>query len=261
MKRPRVETNCKTCKKLKTNNMAKSKKKVETVVTTVTTETTTTTTVATTVSKPKPTQMIVILDRSGSMQSIGQATVDGLNTLIREQKGAEGEAYLTLVQFDDQYQIDYKSKPIAEVQELVYMETFKPRGMTAMYDAIGKTIAEIDTTDDVVLVIVTDGMENASREYTQTSIFETIEAKKKAGWNVLFLAANQDAMKTGGTIGVSANNSMTFNANAGSVNASYQNISSKMSYYRSSKLSADFGKHAGSAAFDFNDQDRKDINK
>lgn len=256
MKKPIIQTNCKICRKPKTNNMARQKKTVETTVTTTTTTTTTTKVV-----NDKPTQMIVILDRSGSMQSIGQATVDGLNTLIREQKGAAGEAFLTLVQFDDQYQIDYKSKPIAEVAELIYKETYVPRGMTAMYDAIGKTIAEINTTDDVVLVIVTDGHENASKEYTQKLVFDTIEEKKKAGWNVLFLAANQDAMRTGGSIGIDANNSMTFNANAGSVNASYQNISSKMSSYRSSKLAADFNVADAGTLFNFTDADRKDINK
>lgn len=238
--------------------MAKGKTKV---VTTVTTETTTTTKVETKVENTKPTQMIVVLDRSGSMDSIGRATVEGLNTLIKEQKGAEGEAFMTLVQFDDQYQLDYKSKPIAEVAELIYGETFKPRGMTALYDAIGKTIAEVDTADDVVLVIVTDGAENSSREFTQKIVFDKIEEKKKAGWNVLFLAANQDAMQTGGSLGISANNSMSFNANAGSVNASYQNISSKMSSYRSSKLSANFNTADAGTLFNFTDADRKDINK
>lgn len=231
--------------------MAKEKKKVVTT-------TTTTTVVTETVVNTKPTQMIVILDRSGSMDSIGRATVDGLNTLIREQKGAEGEAFMTLVQFDDQYQIDYKAKPIKEVNELIYGETFKPRGMTALYDAIGKTIAEVDTTDDVVLVIVTDGAENASKEFTQKIVFDKIEEKKKSGWNVLFLAANQDAMRTGGTIGVSAQNSMTFNATVDSVNTLYSNISAKMSNYRSSKLSnlQDIG-----TSFNFTDADRKDVNK
>ena len=232
--------------------MAKEKKKVVTVTTTtVTTETTINT---------KPTHMIVVLDRSGSMQSIGKATVEGLNTLIKEQKGAEGEAVMTLVQFDNEYQIDYKSKPIKEVADLVYGETFVPRGMTALYDAIGKTIADIDTTDDVVLVIVTDGAENSSREFTREIVFEKIEEKKKAGWNVLFLAANQDAMRTGGSLGIDANNSMSFNANAGSVNASYSNISGKLSSYRSSKLSANFDANVGTL-FNFTDADRKDINK
>jgi len=235
--------------------MAKEKKTV------VTTTTTTTTKVETNVVNTKPTQMIVVLDRSGSMDSIGRATVEGLNTLIREQKGAEGEAYLTLAQFDDQYQLDYKSKPMAEVAELVYGETFKPRGLTSLYDAIGKTISEVDTTDDVVFVIVTDGMENASKEYTQKIVFDKIEEKKKAGWNVLFLAANQDAMQTGGSLGINANNSMTFNANAGSVDASYQNISKKMSSYRSSKLSSDIGSPTADTLFNFTDEERKDINK
>lgn len=225
------------------------------------TTTTTTTTVVTKTEtvNSKPTQIIMVLDRSGSMDSIARATVDGINSFIKEQKAAEGEAYMTLVQFDNEYQIDYSAKPLNEVIDLVKGETFIPRATTALYDAIGRTINEVKTKDDVIFVIVTDGAENASKEFTQKQVFEKIEEKKKEGWNFLFLAANQDAMKTGGSLGISANNSMTFNANDTSVGNMYMNFSSKVSGYRSAKLYSD--NSTISSTLDFNEEDRKNVDK
>jgi hypothetical protein len=232
-----------------------SKKKV-----TTTTTTTTTVVTETKVVNNKPTQIVVVLDRSGSMDTIAKATVDGINSFVKEQKAAEGEAYMTLVQFDNEYQIDYKAKPINEVVDLINGKTFVPRATTALYDAIGRTINELNTTDDVIFVIVTDGAENASKEFTRENVFEKIEAKKKEGWNFLFLAANQDAMKTGGTLGIAANNSMTFNTNDASVGNMYMNFSSKVSGYRSAKL---YSVNSSTVAdsLNFSDEDRKDVNK
>ena len=226
----------------------------------VTTTTTTTVVTKTETVNSKPTQIIMVLDRSGSMDSIARATVDGINSFIKEQKAAEGEAYMTLVQFDNEYQIDYASKPLNEVINLVKGETFIPRATTALYDAIGRTINEVKTKDDVIFVIVTDGAENASKEFTQNQVFEKIEEKKKEGWNFLFLAANQDAMKTGGSLGISANNSMTFNANDTSVGNMYMNFSNKVSGYRSAKLYSD-NYSTISSTLDFNEEDRKNVDK
>lgn len=228
-----------------------------------TTTTTTTVTVETIVTKDekqvKPTQIVMVLDRSGSMDSIGKATVDGINSFIKEQKAAKGEAFMTLAQFDNEYEVTYKERPINEVQDLILGETFVPRATTALYDAIGRTINELKTEDDVVFVIVTDGMENASREFKQSDIFEKIEAKKKEGWTFLFLAANQDAMKTGAGFGISSNNSMTYNANSTSVNATFSNISGKMSSYRSAKFSTTADVAADS--LNFTSEDREEVNK
>jgi uncharacterized protein YegL len=226
----------------------------------VTTTTTTTVVTKTETVNSKPTQIIMVLDRSGSMDSIARATVDGINSFIKEQKAADGEAYMTLVQFDNEYQIDYAAKPLNEVINLVKGETFIPRATTALYDAIGRTINEVKTNDDVIFVIVTDGAENASKEFTQKLVFEKIEEKKKEGWNFLFLAANQDAMKTGGSLGISANNSMTFNANDTSVGNMYMNFSSKVSGYRSAKLYSN-NYSTISSTLDFNEEDRKNVDK
>lgn len=225
-----------------------------------TTTTTTTTTVVTQTVNNKPTQIVMVLDRSGSMDTIAKSTVEGINSFIKEQKAAEGQAYMTLVQFDNEYQIDYKERPLNEVADLINGETFCPRATTALYDAIGRTINEINTTDDVIFVIVTDGAENASKEFTKEHVFNKIEEKKKEGWNFLFLAANQDAMKTGGSLGISAKNSMTFNANDASVGNMYMNFSSKISDYRSAKLYS-VNSDAIADSLSFSDEDRKSVDK
>jgi len=154
-----------------------------------TTTTTTTTTVVTETINTKPTQIVMVLDRSGSMDRIAKSTVEGINSFVKEQKAAEGEAFMTLVQFDDQYQIDYKERPLNEVLDLINGETFVPRATTALYDAIGRTINELKTEDDVIFVIVTDGAENASKEFTQKDVFAKIEEKKERRMEFLILSS------------------------------------------------------------------------
>jgi hypothetical protein len=222
--------------------------------------TTTTTVVTETIVDQKPTQIVVVLDRSGSMDSIAKPTVDGLNSFIKEQRNAKGDATMTLVQFDHEYQIDYTARPINEVKDLINGETFRPNGTTALFDAVGKTINDLNTTDDVVFVIITDGHENASRTYNQQQVFGLIEEKKKMGWNFLFLGANQDAIKAGSSLGISSSNSVNYNATADSVNTLYHNISNKVSSFRSSKFSG-MDLNISSQALNFNDADREDINK
>lgn len=222
--------------------------------------TTTTTVVTETTVDQKPTQIVVVLDRSGSMDSISRPTVEGLNSFIKEQRNAKGDATMTLVQFDHEYQIDYTARPINEVKDLINGETFRPNGTTALFDAVGKTINDLNTTNDVIFVIITDGHENASREYDKNKVFGLIEEKKKMGWNFLFLGANQDAIKAGASMGISASNSVNYNATTDSVNTLYSNVSSKVSNFRSSKF-AGMDLNLSSQTLDFNETDRKDINK
>lgn len=231
--------------------MAKKKTTVTTVTTTVTTEE---------IKDVKPTQIVVVLDRSGSMDTISKPTVDGINSFIKEQKAAEGEAFMTLTQFDNQYEVSYSKKPIKEVDYLVNGVTFIPRATTALYDAIGRTINELQTTDDVIFVIVTDGHENASNEFTRERVFEKIEEKKKLGWKFLFLGANQDAMATGNSLGISSNNSVTYNTNSQSVNTLFSMVSNKMTSYRYHKSKSSIGT-VSTDSLDFTDNDRKEINK
>jgi hypothetical protein len=185
----------------------------------------------------KQTEIVVVLDRSGSMGSISKSTVEGFNTFLNEQKNSEGQAFLTLVQFDDRYEVDYKSVPIKDVTELVDGVTFNPRGLTGLYDAIGKTINELQTDRDVVFVIITDGQENASREFNGKAVkkmIETLEAENK--WKFLYLGANQDAITAGNSIGVKAANSMSWNASADGITNTFHSMSANIGTYRMSKM-------------------------
>jgi len=183
------------------------------------------------------TEIVVVLDRSGSMGSIERATVDGFNTFLKEQQGSEGDGFITLVQFDDRYEVNYKSVPVKEAKDLILHETFVPRGSTALLDAIGKTIEELKTDRDVVFVIITDGHENASRTYKHVAITKMVETQEKEhGWKFIFLAANQDAIKTGGAMGMSAQNSMTYSATDRGASAAFMSFSSNVKSYRKGKL-------------------------
>jgi len=190
-----------------------------------------------TVDKAKQTEIVVVLDRSGSMASISKSTVEGFNSFLNEQQNAEGEAFITLVQFDDRYEVDYKSIPVNEAKPLIDGETFKPRGMTALLDAIGKTVNELETDRDVVFVIITDGDENASREYQRDAIMnmiKTLETDK--GWYFLFLGANQDAIAAGGGMGITGNKSFTYSADDIGTASAFASFSSNISNYRSAKI-------------------------
>lgn len=211
-------------------------KKVKTTKVTKMTETVTTIKTSKISKKMEETEIVVVLDRSGSMQSISQAAVDGFNELLNEQQNAEGVAFMTLVQFDDRYEMNYQSVPVNDVKPLILNETFVPRGSTALLDAIGKTIEELKTDRDVVFVIITDGQENASRIYKHDAISKIIETQTNEGWKFLFLAAGQDAIKTGGSIGISAANSMNWSANKMSAKSTFSSVSSNVKSYRSGKF-------------------------
>ena len=220
----------------------------------------------------KQTEIVVVLDRSGSMGSISKSTVEGFNTFLNEQQNAEGEAFMTLVQFDDRYEIDYKSVPVKDVSPLIDGETFKPRGMTALLDAIGKTINELETDRDVVFVIITDGDENSSREYKRDAIMNMIKTlEDEKGWYFLFLGANQDAIAAGGGMGIGGNKSFTYNATDDGTANAFASFSSNITNYRSAKMnysSMNMDKNISLADLqdlkmnlDFSDDQRKEQDK
>ena len=138
-------------------------------------------------------QIVSILDRSGSMAGTEVEVVGAYNALIKEQKelvAVNGvEAEVTLVLFDHDYELVYSSKPINDVPELT-LDTYFARGMTALYDAIGKTILLFGGEEKVIFFIETDGIENASQEFTSQSLSELIEKKKKDGWDFNFVGAD-----------------------------------------------------------------------
>ena len=159
------------------------------------------------------TYIAVLLDRSGSMSSVKDDTIGGFNQFIKDQKEAGDNAMLTLVQFDSGG-IDtvHESLAIKDVPDLSD-ETFQPRGSTPLLDAMGKTIEttgkaleaipQSDRPDKVVFVVITDGQENASREFTKARIKEMVSHQSDVyKWNFLYLGANQDAFAEAHSMGI-----------------------------------------------------------
>lgn len=174
-------------------------------------------------------EIVCVLDRSGSMSSIRDDAIGGFNAFLSEQKAIPGEAKLTLALFDNQYEVVHDATDIAAVPELT-AETFVPRGMTALYDAVGRTIDAIGARlskavvkpEKVIFVILTDGEENASREYTQARTAEMIKHQtEKYGWEFVFLAANQDAFSAGAKLNIRAETTANFAADSIGTQSAY----------------------------------------
>lgn len=170
------------------------------------------------------TEIAFILDRSGSMQPLVEAAIAGFNHFLEAQQRAPGRARLTLVLFDDEYLVPAQSLPVAEVVSLD-PTTYIPRASTALLDAIGRTIDELgarltqtparDRPGQVIIAILTDGEENASRHYTWRTVSDRIRHQTdKYGWQFLFLGANQDAIATAAQLQIGASNAASYVADA-----------------------------------------------
>jgi uncharacterized protein YegL len=171
------------------------------------------------------TEIVAIIDRSGSMQPFIDDTIGGFNSFVDEQRKTPGKAILTLVQFDDQYQIDYNGIDLEEVKPL-NEETYVPRGWTALLDAIGKTINTVgerlsNTEEDkrpgqVIFLVITDGEENSSKEFTVNSVKEMVKHQTDAyQWSFVFLGGGSaDFQKAQAmSMGFAAQNSYNYTAN------------------------------------------------
>jgi len=204
-------------------------------------------------AKDQTTEIVCVLDRSTSIRTSGltEKTIEGFNAFLKEQKETPGKAKLTLCLFDGgsgfgaepnkSYEIIHDRVDLSEVEEL-NDKTFVPRGMTAMYDAIGSTIDTMQKqlkkdkkkSDKVIFLIMTDGEENASREYNQETVFKLIEErKKKDKWAFLFIGANIDTMKAGGGMGIAKGNTMAYSNTLHGVNTAYMNMSASVKMFRS----------------------------
>ena len=170
------------------------------------------------------TEMVFILDRSGSMSGLESDTIGGYNSLLEKQRKEVGDATVTTVLFDDQYEMIHDHAAIGKVKDITNKEYFA-RGMTGLLDAIGKTINHVgnrhknaldsEVPGKTMVVIITDGFENASREFTLPQVKQMIERQKtKFGWEFLFLGANIDAVSTAADFGISADRAVTYEADS-----------------------------------------------
>jgi len=187
------------------------------------------------------TEVIVVLDRSGSMASIEKDVKGGYDTFIKAQREVKGECYVTLVQFDTgSYDLVYERMPVADVPPL----SFHPRSGTNLLDAIGRTVTEQGERfassaatirpEAVVPVIITDGQENSSKEWTREKVFDLLKRQQDEWkWEVTYIGANQDAIQEAQSFGIPAAKALNFKANTKGVAATYAAIASNVVKVRS----------------------------
>lgn len=185
------------------------------------------------------TEIVVVMDRSGSMQTIRSDMEGGLNKFFDDQKKIHGKCICSLFQFDGFYEPVFQAQNVTDVPPI----TLQPRGATALLDAIGKTIdsvgfrlknmPEAQRPEKVVFVIVTDGQENSSREFTKPQVTEMIKLQQDTyKWQFIYLGAGHDAITEATAIGIYANNAMTFSHTGEGSRGSTQCLSDNVGSYR-----------------------------
>lgn len=194
--------------------------------------------------KKNLTELVFILDRSGSMYNLVEDTIGGFNSMIENQKKEPGEAYVTTVLFDDHYEILHDHVNLKELHPITDKEYYA-RGCTALLDAVGKTINYIGTRlnntpeserpDKVIFVITTDGYENSSKEFTKIQIKDMIEHQQnKYSWTFIFLGANIDAVSEASNLGINTDFARTYIANENGTKIVYNTISNVVTTLRGS---------------------------
>ena len=192
----------------------------------------------------KNTHLAFILDESGSMESIKNDAIGGYNQYLTEQKDVEGNASVTLVTFNNTVTFRTNSEPIANVKALTG-RSYKPKGSTALYDAIGKTInslglkfasmVESERPGTVIIAILTDGEENSSVEFTKQQIADMIQHQStKYNWKFIYLGANQDAFEVGGGLNIDASSTIQFDCNSRGISLAYAATSNMVKSMRQS---------------------------
>lgn len=187
------------------------------------------------------TEIVCILDRSGSMSTLRDDAIGGFNTFLDAQQKLPGEASLTLVLFDHDYVSVLDAVPVAKAEPLT-TATYVPRGSTALLDAVGRTLddtearmsalTEAERPARVLVCILTDGLENASREYTRDGIRTMIEARQKQGWAFEFLAANQDAFAEAGSLGIGGDYAFRFVNDGAGIRQAFVRMESRAALFR-----------------------------
>ncbi len=195
--------------------------------------------------KKNLTELVFILDRSGSMSGLEADTIGGFNSLIAKQKQESGECYVSTVLFDHETQVLHDRVPLDQVETMTARD-YTVRGCTALLDAIGGAIHHIgnvhkyaraeDVPEHTLFVITTDGMENASRKYSADKVKAMIERQKsKYGWEFLFLGANIDAVETARHFGIGADRAVTYHCDSQGTQLNYDVVSEAVCQVRASR--------------------------
>ncbi|SMO51423.1 vWA domain-containing protein [Fodinibius sediminis] len=187
-------------------------------------------------------EIVLVIDKSGSMAAIKDDAIGGFNSFIAEQRKYDRDASVTFALFDDRYQLVCNGRDIRGMEALTE-ETYRPSGMTALLDAVGRTIdrvgdrldslPESDKPENVIVFILTDGRENASSDYSRDKVREMIEHQEsKYGWEFIYGGANQDAFSEAGGLGIKARNTFEFEASGQGTRRAFDESSEFVARYR-----------------------------
>ena len=189
------------------------------------------------------TELVFILDMSGSMAGLEKDTVGGFNAMIEKQKKQDGKCFVSTVLFDNVSEILHDRIELSSVPLMTDKE-YSPRGSTALIDAIGGAVEHISTIhkyarpEDVpertMFVITTDGMENASHKYSSHAVKKMIEEKKALGWEFLFIGANIDAVETAEKFGIDSERAVNYHSDAKGTRLNYDVVGDAVSGFRAS---------------------------
>lgn len=183
------------------------------------------------------TEVIFLLDASGSMYSLAKDTIGGFNSFVEEQKKLDGEMIINTVLFNHRYEMLHDCKDIQEIEPMT-AEQYSAGGGTALLDAVGKSITEVSQRIDkmekayrpenIIVVITTDGEENNSEEYKLSDIKQIIEDKKKDGWGFIFMGADIDSFGAGGSMGVGSGSTINYEKSSVGTTALYASLSAEI---------------------------------
>ncbi|MBO7676185.1 MAG: hypothetical protein J6S49_01535 [Erysipelotrichaceae bacterium] len=192
--------------------------------------------------KKNLTELVFIMDRSGSMSGLEKDCVGGFNSMIKKQKKEKGECLVSTVLFNNSDKLLYDRVSLKDI-ELMKEDDYVPGGCTALIDAMGNTINHIsdvhryirkeDIPEHTIFVITTDGLENASKKYTSDEVKKMVEAKKEEGWEFIFLAANIDAVETAKTYGIDEDRAVNYVCDEIGTRKNYRVLNKAIAGFRS----------------------------
>lgn len=215
--------------------------------------------------KKNLTELVFVIDKSGSMSGLEKDTVGGFNSMLDKQRTEDGDVAITTVLFDDRIQVLHDRADITKVSNLTNKD-YQPGGCTALLDALGKTIKHINKVqkalpedecpEKTMFIITTDGQENSSHEYSYEKIKKMVEKKQeKKQWEFLFLGANMDAISAAADIGIKANRATNFHSDAAGTAVNYRAMNRAVSVFRGCQM-----ERVSEALADWDEEVKKDYN-
>ena len=198
------------------------------------------------------TELVFIIDRSGSMAGLESDTIGGFNSLIRKQKKETGKCFVSTVLFSNNSEVIHDRVPLDKIKEMTD-DDYCPGGCTALIDAIGGAIKHIssvhryirpeDVPEHTMFVITTDGLENASHKFSSKGVKKMVKEKEKNGWEFLFIGANIDSVETAGNFGIRSDRAVNYHADEKGTSVLYEAVCAQVSNLRKNKkVSSDWSR-------------------